>query len=284
MYLEISTQQTVTTKQSQGVTIPQTHPWPRPGYPTLCFPFIGRSSDSALSAVTGPGLSANETVALLTAANLYEDAVHIVRIFDLDYRPVLEGLASRCVWLAKSAGAVERDAAWDWLAENSPSGMDIRAGSAVEAAWKLLQCLLWRLEEGRQSKLHRAVAERLFSQGAYLPSWLVNSYKIVSTKILLIILVGYEGKHFSTMHSMYFQNNPAELMHVYISHGFLEDAARLACEFISAVLGTGKEYFGLESSLNPQNAPVWLPYNTIDTILLELRDHQHDDRVYKQVR
>ena len=73
-------------------------------------------------------------------------------------------------------------------------------------------------------------------------------------------------------------------MHVYISHGFLEDAARLASEFISAVLGTGKEYFGLETSLNPQNAPVWLPYNTIDTILLELRDHQHDDRVYKQVR
>ena len=68
--------------------------------------------------MTGPGLSANETVALLTAANLYEDAVHIGRIFELDHRSVLEGLASRCVWLAKSAGAVERDAAWDWLAEN----------------------------------------------------------------------------------------------------------------------------------------------------------------------
>ena len=77
-----------------------------------------RSSQSALSAVTGPGLSANETVSLLTASNLYEDAVHIGRIFELDHRPVLEGLASRCVWLAKSAGAVERDAAWDWLAEN----------------------------------------------------------------------------------------------------------------------------------------------------------------------
>ena len=29
-------------------------------------------------------------------------------------------------------------------------------------------------------------------------------------------------------------------MHVYISHGYLEDAARLASEYISAVLGTGK--------------------------------------------
>ena len=41
-------------------------------------------------------------------------------------------------------------------------------------------------------------------------------------------------------HSPNFQNNAAELMHVYISHGYLEDAARLACEYISAVLGTGK--------------------------------------------
>ena len=40
----------------------------------------------------------------------------------------------------------------------------------------------------------------------------------------------------------------------------------------------------LQNSLNPHNAPVWLPYNTIDVILLELRDHQHDDKVYKQVR
>ena len=137
------------------------------------------SQHAALSAVTGPGLSAGETVALLTAANLYEDAVHVGRVFGLDPRPALEGLASRCVWLARSAGPAERDAAWDWLAENSPSGADIRAGSAVEAAWRLLQSLLGRLEEGRQSKLHRAVAERLFSQGAYLPSWLVNSYKVV---------------------------------------------------------------------------------------------------------
>ena len=45
-----------------------------------------------------------------------------------------------------------------------------------------------------------------------------------------------------------------------------------------------QEYFGLENSLNPHNAPVWLPYNTIDVILLELRDHQHDDKVYKQVK
>jgi hypothetical protein len=142
-------------------------------------------SSAALFAITGPGLSAGETVSLLVSANLYEDAANISRIFDLDYRPILEGLSSRCVWLAAKAGGIDRDAAWDWLAENT-AAVDARTGSSssssVEAAWKLLQDLLSRLEEPSRSKLHKAVSVRLFSQGAYLPSWLVNSYKKVGTK------------------------------------------------------------------------------------------------------
>ncbi len=138
-----------------------------------------QSSGHQLAAITGPGLSAGETVALLISANLYEDAVHISRTFELDYRPILEGTASRCVWLSRSAGGAERDAAWDWLAENCPSGADIRSGSAVEAAWKLLKSLLDRLETPRQSTLHKAVAVRLLAQGANLPAWLITSYKKV---------------------------------------------------------------------------------------------------------
>ena len=67
------------------------------------------------SGLSGPGLSSSETVSLLVASNLFEDAVRICRIFDLDYQPALEGLASRCVRLASRASAVERDQAWDWL-------------------------------------------------------------------------------------------------------------------------------------------------------------------------
>jgi hypothetical protein len=50
------------------------------------------------------------------------------------------------------------------------------------------------------------------------------------------------------------------------------------------VLGTGKEYFGLETALTANARPVWLPYNTIDRILLELKDHRHEDRAYAKVR
>ena len=73
-------------------------------------------------------------------------------------------------------------------------------------------------------------------------------------------------------------------MRLYVSNGYLEDAAVLTIEFISAVLGHGKEYFGLETSLQANAPPVWLPHNTIDLIMLELKDHAAADQTYKQVR
>lgn len=127
---------------------------------------------------TGPGLSAQETVSLLVNAHLYEDAIHISKIFDLDKTPIVEGLASRCVTLAR-AKATERDAAWDWLSENNQASADLRTGSAVEAAWKLLQDILLRLEIKGQSSLFKAVVKRIFTHGATLPAWLIHEYKEV---------------------------------------------------------------------------------------------------------
>lgn len=42
--------------------------------------------------------------------------------------------------------------------------------------------------------------------------------------------------------------NAAELLHLYLEHGFLEDATDLATEYILATMGKGKEYFGLDVS------------------------------------
>lgn len=68
-------------------------------------------------------------------------------------------------------------------------------------------------------------------------------------------------------------------MRLYLVHGFIEDAGLLACEYIAAVLGTGTEYFGLPNALHATSAPVWLPHNTIDQLLLELKEHS-DEPVY----
>ena len=53
--------------------------------------------------VSGPAAPASETVAFLVGANLYEDAVRIASAFDpaLDVRPIVEGLAAKCVMLAR---------------------------------------------------------------------------------------------------------------------------------------------------------------------------------------
>ena len=76
--------------------------------------------------------------------------------------------------------------------------------------------------------------------------------------------------------------NPSELLRLYLVHGYLEDAAVLTNEYISAVLGTGTEYFGLPNAIAVTSSPVWLPHNTIDQLLLELREHS-DDPVYHKV-
>ena len=125
---------------------------------------------------SGPGLSPSECVSLLIAANLYEDAVKIAQLYSLDFRPILEGLATKCVQLSRST--LHRNSAWDWLALNNPN--TIRSASSVpEVALELLKSLLERLEIKGQSSLHKAVSIRFFNQAASLPAWLENSYKMV---------------------------------------------------------------------------------------------------------
>ncbi len=80
------------------------------------------------------------------------------------------------------------------------------------------------------------------------------------------------------------QRNPSELLRLLHAHGLLEDAANLAVEYISAVLGDGKEYFGLSSSLNAHSSPVWLPVNAIEQLLMELRLNADVDVVYSKVQ
>jgi hypothetical protein len=64
-------------------------------------------------------------------------------------------------------------------------------------------------------------------------------------------------------------------------HGYLQEASKLTCEYISAVLGNGQEYFGLTTSLHGSAPPVWLPHNLIDQLLLELREKSQDSAYHK---
>ena len=76
--------------------------------------------------------------------------------------------------------------------------------------------------------------------------------------------------------------NAAELIHIYLVHGYVLLASKVACEYIEAVQGNGKEYFGLKTALHTTSPPVWLPFNLFDQLLLELKDHS-DEPIYQKV-
>lgn len=58
--------------------------------------------DSAVPVAAGANLSPPELASLLITANLYEDAIHVSKLFELPLHPVFEGLTSRCVKLSRS--------------------------------------------------------------------------------------------------------------------------------------------------------------------------------------
>ena len=64
------------------------------------------------------------------------------------------GLAMKCVQLSRG-GSSATENAWDWLAENnsgSPKN-DIGSNSSTEAAWKLLESIVLRLQEKGGSQI-----------------------------------------------------------------------------------------------------------------------------------
>ena len=214
--------------------------------------FSSRRKRDHGSAIQGPGLSANDALALLISANLYTDAVNIAKAFKLDFRPIAEGLASRCVYLSRAKGN-DQDAAWDWLAENNTSNSS--SLTSVDSAWHLLKELVSTLEIKGQSCIKKAVSTRLLNLNNALPAWLVADYKLT---------------------------NAAELIHLYAVHGYVLLASKISCEYIEAALGNGKEYFGLETALHATSPPVWLPFNLFDQLLLELKEHSNQT-IYDKV-
>ncbi|EDO48976.1 predicted protein [Nematostella vectensis] len=205
--------------------------------------------DADPSQGTGPALTPKETQTLLIQVGLFDTAFTVAETFKLPRDAIFEGLASRCVKL--SNGGLDEDGAWDWLRANDSVGPSFSQDkSTADQAWHLLQYYLDKqgthldkqgMHEGRS--YHRCVATKLLSLGAHLPSWLVNDFKRLS---------------------------PSELLYLYVTYDMLQEATDLAIEYIHAVQGDGKEHFGLKTALHANMPSVWLPYTTLDHLLVAL--------------
>ncbi|XP_028408932.1 nuclear pore complex protein Nup160-like [Dendronephthya gigantea] len=195
--------------------------------------------------VTGPSLSPDETLVLLVQAGQYDTAFSIAKAFDLPLTSIFDGLAARCVKLSLyTAPNTDLDERMSWLKSNDTnvSGLT-RDSSPADQAWNLLNVYLDRFGSKQNCVYYKCVCTRLLSMGCVLPTWLVNAYKVA---------------------------NPAELLQLLINFDLLQEAGSLALEYLNAVMGHGKEYFGIEETLAGCSSPVWFPYVALDQLLAAL--------------
>ncbi|XP_029438431.1 nuclear pore complex protein Nup160 [Rhinatrema bivittatum] len=214
--------------------------------------------DPSTAAVAGSS-AAEEMVALLVQAGLFDTAISLCQTFKLALTPVFEGLAFKCIKLQSGGEAVQAEA-WEWLAANQLSTViTTKESSATDEAWRLLSSYLTKYKS-QNNQYHRCIINQLLSHGVPLPNWLINSYKAVDA---------------------------AELLRLYLNYDLLAEASDLVLEYLDALLGKGHQYFGIEHPLSATSPMVWLPYSAIDHLLWVLAENPanlHNTSAYQKLQ
>lgn len=192
---------------------------------------------------------ADEVIAVLATAGLYTAAIKLAKEFERSMASVLQSLVFACI----RATDDNPNETWGWLQENDLADLTHK-NSAKDMAWRLLQHLIDENEQPGSSVLHRAVANKILGLGEFLPHWLFLSYR---------------------------QRNLSELLNLYVKHGRLVEATDLAVEYVSAMMGSGGEYFGLANALHSTTPAMCFPVNTIDMLLHSLEVNAVHDKEYK---
>jgi nuclear pore complex protein Nup160 len=121
-------------------------------------------------------LPVEQLVRVLTSESYFDLALRLCSLFELPKTMVLEYVASKCV-------AVTRDDTLEdinskWLSYNFTSDVSGGDGSPSSVAWKYLQKCLKLHEESGRTELHKAIVTKLILVEAFLPQWLIDSYKV----------------------------------------------------------------------------------------------------------
>ncbi|XP_028306669.1 nuclear pore complex protein Nup160 [Gouania willdenowi] len=207
----------------------------------------------APSAALAGGASAEELVSLLVQAGLFDSALSLCQTFKLSLTPVFEGLTFKCIKL-QFGGEEAQNEAWSWLAANQLTVVNTKESSAADEAWRLLSSYLERFP-ATNGQYHRYVINKLLTHAVPPPDWLLAAYKRVDAPALLRLLLNFD---------------------------LLDAAAELVLEYVDAVQGRGHQYFGIERPLSSLASPAWLPYTSIDQLLLALRETH--SALYDRVR
>lgn len=65
--------------------------------------------------------------------------------------------------------------------------------------------------------------------------------------------------------------NAAELLRLLHATGRLEEAIDVASKYMLAIMGHGKEYYGLKTSMCPTSEVIYCPVAAINNLILELK-------------
>ena len=139
-----------------------------------------------LNAIASTPLTSDIAVTLLIGNLMFDSAFHLSCLLKLPLEPVFEGLVSKYIYLTElpstksnlEANLMEIN---ECFTENDTASLSYIANAEITPIEKMLALILEYIklyEEVNQSRYHRCVAEKLLSNGIFLPSSLKLSYQV----------------------------------------------------------------------------------------------------------
>ncbi|XP_070491725.1 nuclear pore complex protein Nup160 homolog [Chironomus tepperi] len=203
---------------------------------------VAKAKDLKLIMQMGP----KELVVLLSTQRYYTNALKLAKGYKLSLTPIFESLTLACI---KSSN-IEFNDNLDWLNQNNLSDLTLTV-SFSEMPWIYLRKLLD--EEDVDMVYYRDVVKHILANQAFIPQWLLDTYK----------------KH-----------KASELLYLYLQYGRLDEAAELAIDFVRAYLGYGNELFGFKHYVAKTHPSF--PINTMDLLLYHLKAQGEKDKLCQE--
>lgn len=185
--------------------------------------------------------TAGELVVALISSGLYRVALDVCKTFDLSPEPVFEAITAQCILLTEDENPECNN--WEWLLKNDTPDLLMVNNCAADVAWLFLKKLLEEFELPGLTTLHKVVVKKIIQMAAFIPHWIIASYKLCNAPELLQLL------HYS---------------------GRIDEAVDIARSFMLAILGHGKDHFGIKESLTATSNVVYCPVAAISDLIIEL--------------
>lgn len=178
-------------------------------------------------------MDVQSVVSVLIMKHKYKEVMRLSKMWNLPIYYPLRELVKTCLSLTDSE---ECDKAWLWLADNGVTGDGVDSG---KIAWRFLETLVNRYEEEGKTFMHYHVADELLRHKAFLPSWIVKTFK---------------------------ERNVGELLQLYLSYGELINCADIIFELIEKEMSCG------EYSVHSFGEAI--PVDLIECVISNLKHHK----------